>query len=157
MIALALRAALVCVLTVSLSGCDFVYGVTRNAKLDTEPSQECVSRVIKNSPGVTQVRYEARHDGKGLFHPSPWVYNYLYRGTPENHVVGVLQITKEYDGQLSYHDTLLDLNIKPPQAEIDATRPVMRKIEVELENQCGAVGLPANIKETCTGVLCAPM
>ena len=153
----ACRAFLICGLATGLSGCDFAYGVMRDAKLDIEPPQECVNRVIKNAPGVTEVRYEARHDGEGLLHPTPWIYNYSYRGTPESHIIGTLQIYKEYDGQLSYHNTLLGLNIKPPQVEIDATRPAMRSMETELANQCGVAGLPSNIKETCMGVSCEPM
>jgi hypothetical protein len=155
--AAAQHAALICGLAVCLSGCDFIYGVERNANLDAEPAQECVSRVIKSSPGVTEVAYRASHEGKGVFHPTPWIYTYMYRGTPEDHIVGALQIYKEYDGQLTYHDTLLGLNTRPPQAEIDATRPVMRKIEIDLANQCGISGLPANVKETCIGVICTPM
>lgn len=141
----------------SLGGCDFVYGVRRYAKLEIQPMRDCVYDVIKATPGVTEVQYTATHEGKGLFHPTPWIYTYLYRGKPESHIMGALQIYKEYDGELTYHNTLLYMNRKPPQADVAASRPVMRMIETELANQCGVTGLPVNVKETCTGISCGPL
>ena len=152
-----LQIALVSSLAFGVSGCDFLYGVMRDAPIDTELSLDCVRQVVETTPGIEKVSYEARHDGKGLFHPEPWAYNYFYSGTPESHIVGNLQIKKEYDARLSYHDTLLAINQKPPQAGIDATRPVMKAMEARLAAQCGITELPARVKETCQGVICAPM
>ena len=152
-----LQIALVSSLAFGISGCDFVYGVMRDAPIDTELSLDCVRQVVETTRGIDKVSYEARHDGKGLFHPEPWTYNYFYIGTPESHIVGALQIYKEYDGHLSYHNSLMDINTKPPQVEIDATRPVMRAIEMRLSSQCGVNNLPSRVKESCTGVLCGPM
>ena len=140
-----------------LSGCDFVYGVDRAAPLDKEISTDCVKRVMESTPGIEKVDYEASHTGKGLFHPTPWVYTYQFRGSPHSNVMGVLQVAKEYDGTFSYRNYLESLNSKPPQAWIDATRPVMHEIEKRLAMQCEADTLPAHIKETCTGVICGPM
>jgi hypothetical protein len=144
-------------LALILSGCDFVYGVSREAPLETEISVDCVKRAIESTPAIEKVDYEASHTGKGLFHPTPWVYTYEFRGSPQSNISGVLQVYKEYDGKLFYRDYLESLNFKPPQAWIDATRPVMRGIEERLAMQCGADALPARVKETCNGVTCGPL
>lgn len=137
-----------------LSGCDSVYGVSRDAPLDKEISADCVKQAIESTPGIEKVDYESSLTGKGLFHPTPWVYTYEFRGTPQSNITGALQLDKEYDGTVSYQSYLEGLNFKPPQAWIDATRPVMREIEKRLAVQCGADALPARVKETCNGVIC---
>ena len=146
----------VCIALV-LSGCDIFYGVTRNATLGTDIQIDCVHHVIETTPGVEKLDYAALHTGKGLFHPTPWTYNFSFAGNPKSNIVGSVQIYKEYDGGLSYHDSLIMINQKPPQAWIDATRPVMLEIEKQLAIQCGATDLPTNVKETCQGVVCGPL
>jgi hypothetical protein len=60
----------------------------------------------------------------------------------------------DYTGNLQITDHLMEINRKPPQEDIDATRPVMKALEERLEKQCGIVGLAASIKEACRGVEC---
>ena len=151
------KAALVGCLAMVVSGCDTIYGVTREAGLEADIQLDCVRRVVASTPGITNLDYDASHDGKGLFHPTPWVYNFSFAGTPESNIIGILQIYKEYDGKLSYHDALVMINRKPLQRWIDATRPVMREIEDQLASRCGATGLPDDVKETCQGVVCRPL
>ena len=152
----ALSLGVICI-ALALSGCDTFYGVTRNATLGTYIQIDCARHVIEATPGVEKLDYAAVHTGKGLFHPTPWAYNFSFVGTPKSNTVGSIQIYKEYDGSLSYHASLIMINQKPPQAWIDATRPVMLEIEKQLATQCGATDLPTNLKETCQGVVCGPL
>ena len=45
----------------------------------------------------------------------------------------------------------------PPQGEINATRPVMSKVEHALETQCSLVGLALHVTEQCWKEDCGPM
>lgn len=70
---------------------------------------------------------------------------------------GVVQLVENYKGDVAFSQTLLSINSKPPQAEIDATRPVMRTIEANLIHQCGLTKLGTGVRESCTGVECEPL
>lgn len=144
-------------LALTASGCDSLYGVRRDANIEADVQPDCVRHVVETTAGVTTLKYTASHEGKGLFHPTPWVYNFNFAGSPDSNILGNLQIIKEYDGKLSYHDSLMMINQKPLQRWIDATRPVMRSIEERLALQCGVTGMPDSVKETCTGVVCKPL
>ena len=149
---LGVGAALAAALT--LAGCDFIYGVTRIADLESPIELACVQHTIETVPGIVSVEARSDHSGKGLFHPTPWVYSYLYSGAPGSNIRGALQIYREYDGKFSYHNMLLQMNERPPQEAIDATRPVMRAIEKKLAANCGVATLPAEVREDCNGVAC---
>ncbi|MDR3527293.1 MAG: hypothetical protein P4L57_08420 [Rhizomicrobium sp.] len=136
----------------TLAACDTLYGVSRSADLTAPLEQACVRRVVETTPGVAAVDYRESHSGKGLFHPTPWSYAYSYRGKAGSKVAGTLTITTEYDGRSQFRDTLWQINAKPPQEAVDATRPVMRRIEAALAQRCGL--RPAAIPETCRGVAC---
>ncbi len=137
-----------------LAGCDDLYGVSRSADLTAPVETACVRHAVETTPGIVSVDYRESHSGKGLFHPTPWTYAYVYRGQPGSNVLGVLDITKDYDGRTHILNTLWQLNAKPPQDEVDATRPVMRRIEAALAAQCGLTDMPAQIRENCRGVTC---
>jgi hypothetical protein len=138
-----------------LGGCDPLYGVMRATPLFAPPELACVQRAIELTDGVATVTYRARHEGKGLFHPTPWVYDYIYSGP--GGVWGSLQLIKTYDGRFSYRNSYLTLHQPPPQSSIDATRPVMRAIEKNIASRCGITELTAGVRENCTGVTCNPL
>ena len=140
-----------------LTGCDPIYGVMRKADLDSAPPLECVRHAVEAAPGVVSVDNKESHTGKGLFHPTPWVYSYFYHGAPSSNVVGVLQLYKDYEGRFSYKNYLWRMHEPPTQAAIDATRPVMRAIEKNLALQCGITELASGVREDCTGVACNPL
>jgi hypothetical protein len=152
-----IQALVALALSSCLASCDIFYGVMRTAELDEQLSLDCVRHVVETTSGINRVQFSESHEGKGLFHPTPWNYVYFFAGAPDSHVIGVLQIYKDYQGHFSYDDHLMDINRKPPQADIDATRPVMRAIEQNLAVQCGVAELPARVKEVCQGVACGPL
>jgi hypothetical protein len=145
-----------------ITGCDVMYGTLRKAPLPSVPSLDCVQRVVESTPGIIKVNYSHDEAGtavtlSGLKSPASITYNYFYRGEEDTHIIGVLQIHKDYRGIVSLSQNLFDINKKPPQSDIDASRPVMAHIEQHLESECGMTGLVASIKETCRGVTCSPI
>lgn len=135
----------------SLGACDSLYGVSRSADWNAPVEAACVRHAMETTPGVAFVDDRELQSGKGLFHPTPWISGYSYRGEPGSKVHGALEISKDHDGPYHLRHMLWQINAKPPQDEIDATRPVMRRIEAALASQCG-VTVP--MKETCRGVAC---
>ena len=141
---------------VMLSGCDPVTGLSRVSPLDSEPSQSCVEVVIRAMPGVKRVRHELGRGDSSLWHPAPLVHRYFYDGMGTSRVQGVLEISRAYDGTLSYRNSQHTIG-PPPRDYIDATRPIMRAMEEKLATDCGLTGLPAQVKERCIEVACPPL
>lgn len=149
---LLIRAVCFSALVVTLAGCDFAYGVRRYSRINVLPQLECVSRVIRATPGIASVK--ERKESTDQDYPPATVYNFSYRGIEGSSIQGVVQfITRS--GAVEFEDTDLWLNAKPPQRQIDATRPVMIRIETNLANQCG-VKLASPVREKCFGVECQP-
>ena len=59
---------------------------------------------------------------------------------------------RNYKGEVRYNQTLLGLNRKPPQEFIDATWPVMKKIESDLEQVFGLHDIRTSLKVMISGV-----
>jgi hypothetical protein len=152
--ALALGVAIV--LTLGTWSCDAVYGVDRSADIDSMPPLDCVSKVVSSAPGVTSVAYRETEGSR----PVTWsgiqtadaVHTFFYKGAAGSHIRGVLQIVRGYNGKTQFSQSLGEINIVPSQADIDATRPVMRHIEKALDFQCGLSALSSQVVETCSGV-----
>lgn len=142
-----------------LTGCDVLYGVRRTAVLDQVPSLECVSSVVSTTSGVATVEKKSEQSGvavtlSGQKDPAYIVDNFFFRGIEGSNIVGVLQILQDHRGTITFTHSLFGINRKPPQKEVDATRPIMKRIEDRLVSECGIVQLPAHIQETCSGVDC---
>ena len=139
-----------------LSGCDFIYGVRREAQLTERPNLGCVQHEIETTPGISDVRYRHYEGGTTLTLRSPATISdsYWYRGPSGSHVLGALQIEWTDPGTLVFTDSLEEMNRKPSQIDVTQSRPVMQLLEQRLESQCGIAGLTSRIKETCTGVQC---
>jgi hypothetical protein len=143
----------------SLSACDPIYGVRRSAPIHSDPTTECVERVLRATPGIQTVEYK---HGTGE-RPLTWtgiksptlVETFIYQG-PGN-VRGVLQYTKDYSGRLTFEQSDVRMGRGPPQGEINATRPVMSKVEHALETQCSLVGLALHVTEQCWKEDCGPI
>ena len=116
-----------------------------------------MQRTIELTDGVATVTLQARHNGKGLFHPTPWVYDFVYSGRQDSGIFGSLQVIKTYDGHFTYSNSLLAFHQPPPQSSIDVTRPVMRAIEKNIAARCGITELTAGVREDCPGVICKPL
>jgi hypothetical protein len=123
----------ICLMLV-LSGCDFVYGVSRNATLNSLPSLACVEKVVRETPGVATVETRVEPGGRPLtltgIHDPDQNYYFIYHGSEGSYIWGALLLSRRYDGTAELLQDNERLNDKPPQAEIDASRPVMRKIEL---------------------------
>ena len=146
-------------LIVSLSGCDVLYGVRRSAPIHSDPTPECVERVLRSTPEIASVEHKQETGGRpltwtGIKSPTV-VENFLYQGP--NNVQGVLQYTKDYDGRMAFWQSNIEMNRVPPQEVITATRPVMRKVELALEAQCGLIGLATHVAEWCNKEECGPL
>lgn len=145
-------------ITAALSGCDFVYGVNRSAQLDALPSLDCVRQAIQSTPGIETVDERSGTTFRELtfsgLHPPDPIYYFNYRGPEARHIRGVVQLTTNWRGYVDFTDYNMRMNEKPPQAEIDATRPVMREIERRLSDHCGVTKLQSPIHEWCHGVKC---
>jgi hypothetical protein len=106
-----------------------------------------VQRAIETSPGVAFVE----EDSSGA------VSTFTYSGTEGSHIRGAIQLIMRDSGDVSFSQSLMMLGIYPPQQDIDATRPVMQRIEEALASKCGIAQLHAQIKEQCSGVTCPPL
>lgn len=143
----------------SLSACDSINGVNRSAPIYADPTTECVERVLRATPGIESVKYKESNGGRpltwtGIKSPS-LLETFIYQG-PDN-VLGALQYEKDYAGRFMFAQMDLDMGRVPPQEEITATRRVMRNVEIELESQCGLVGLASRIREQCRRERCGPI
>lgn len=141
-------------LCAALCACDPIFGMSRSALLSTEPDFTCVQRVLEQTPGIAQVKVYPRYTRDLLFESQDSISQSLgFDGTPGSNIGGIVAINR-YRGQWSYagHDTWI--RQPPPQAHIDATRPVLKLLEVRLAEQCGLTELKTGIKESCTRVSC---
>jgi len=146
-------------LFVCTSACDVLYGVHRSAPIDNDPSPECVERVLHAMPEIATVRHEQVLGSRPLtwsgLHEPDVFQNFFYQGP--DHIIGVLQYSKDYRGRMSLSQSNLELNRVPPQADVTATRPVMKRIESALEAQCGLRNLTSKITEWCHKEECPPI
>ena len=128
---------------VALSGCDPLFGVAHVAELVQPPPTDCVRQVLASTPGL---EFPDQRDPPNVF--SYWV-------VPENgeRFLGVLQLQKQESGSYRYRNGNLQIGLPPPQAEINAVRPVLRAIDSGLSERCG---LTEPIKEICYRVDCKP-
>ena len=146
-------------LSAALAGCDTLYGVRRQAQITSLPSIDCVKGVLTATPGILAVE-EVTYSGgaaitlSGLKEPATISHSFIYRGSQASHIGGMLQLTQDHRGYMSFVHSRQNLNSRPAQAEIDATRPVMRVIEQRVAIECGVPNLPTQIREICIGVQC---
>ena len=130
-----------------LTGCDPGYGIYKHARVGFMPEADRVGAVVRETPGVKQAEYHISEGGRPLtitsIKPPAQVHTFSYRGG--SNVLGSLQFVVDYKGTVEYSQSLMCLGRRPPQAWIDATRPVMLQIEVRLEQICGLTNLQAPV------------
>jgi hypothetical protein len=151
------RLAILPVLILTLSGCDVIYGVSRNTPntLEMVPDISCVTSAVSSVSGVSEVSHRIESGGRpltlhGIEKPDQ-IHRFFYK---YNGLSGNFYFLINYQAHAEFHHTYIEMNRKPPQSEIDQMRPVMRQIEQAIENRCGMTDLNRVIKETCYGVLC---
>lgn len=151
-----IRACACIIAAVAMSGCDSSYGLTRTAEIQSMPSSDCVLHAIESAPGVTGVQRQKPEDSRSLLGPVHSVSNFTYHGSEGSHIRGALQLIERDNGEMHLTQSLVAINVAPPQDEIDATRPVMQHIEQTIASECGIPSLPSFIRENCRGVNCSP-
>jgi len=136
------------------SGCDSIYVVSRDARVRTMPDILQVKARIERYPEIQKVNFEKCAGSRPFtmtgIKPADEVFYLNYSGGKA--VRGTLWFERNYKGEVQYHQSLIEINRKPPQIMIDATWPVMKKIESDLENVFGLYEIRDSLKVVVTGV-----
>jgi hypothetical protein len=143
-----MRALALVLLSLAFTACDPAYGVWRHAYVGTVPDPARVRAIVQNTPGVDSVAY--RHH-KGGF-PTMEEFYFDYRGGSK--VRGELMFMIDSRKRFRYSQSLISLLEPPPQAYVDATLPVMKRIELRLEREPGLSGLQSSVTQDCVRVVC---
>jgi len=138
-----------------VAGCDYVHGVTHFTRVAEVPPFRCVEDSLRKVEGVSDVVYRVEEGGRpltahGIEKPDQ-IHRYMYRYAGLN---GNFYFKVNYKGDSEFYQTYIDINSTPPQADIDAIRPAMFKIEKRVANECGIVALTSSVEESCSGVQC---
>jgi hypothetical protein len=129
-----------------LAGCDTIYGVTRDAKVHEVPDLQLVKAQIESYPEIKDVEL-LRKDGA---RPLTWhgiekaEEDFYLSYTDHDLVHGTLMFSRDYEGNVEYAQSLIQLNRPVPQQWIDATWIVMMKIERDLVERFGLAEISAN-------------
>lgn len=122
-----------------VSGCDTVSGVTRDSEVHVMPNLMAVKERIESYPEVKEVKFWQRKGGRpitltGLREADE---SFFLSYTDRLNVHGTLCFNQDHQGEVTYSQSLIDINRSPPQSWIDATWPVMKKIELDLIEEFG--------------------
>jgi len=133
-----------------VAGCDHMHGVRHFTKVAEVPPFRCVENTLRKVEGVSDVAYRVEEGERpltahGIENPDQ-IHRYMYRYAGLN---GNFYFKVNYKGDTEFHQTYIDINATPPQADIDVIRPAMFKIEKRVANECGVVNLTSSIKEAC--------
>jgi hypothetical protein len=143
-----MRALVLVAFSLGLVGCDPAYGVWRHASVEHMPDPSKVRAIVQNTPGIDKVTYRHYHGG---FPPTTEDY-FDYRGGSE--VGGELLFRIDSRKRIEYSQSCMSLLEPPRQQYIDATLPVMKRIELRLEREAGFPGLQSSVKQDCIRVVC---
>lgn len=146
-----MKLRLISCLFASLTGCDTLHGALRSAPLSTSLDSACVEFVVRHVPGVQEVRFAAATDQKNNG-KSDGAYTLIYSGDSPK-IWGSLRVAQEGTKGLVFSQS--HLSFAPVDGEVlNATRHVMRRIELEIAERCGAPKLPATVQEVCYRAEC---
>lgn len=125
----------------ALTGCDTIYGLSTHAQLAQPPVTACVDTALRSVEGVSDVRYSTSETrsrtifgGVILTVSDVWTY-----GTPSGDWA-VLQIITETGARgesAAYINGIGVMNARVPEAELDAYRPVMDRVNAAMSRSCG--------------------
>jgi hypothetical protein len=127
-----------------VAGCEIGYGVFRNGPANSVPDMDSVAKRIKTYPEVEEVNYS-----HSISSSRPITFHGLEKGdelyciryTGGENVHGTLSFSMDYRGRITYSQYLLSLNRPLPQRWVDATWPVMMKVEYDLVHRFGLTDL----------------
>lgn len=138
-------------LALVLLGCDSFYGVLREMKSSIPISQDCINRALSATEGVTDVKYTVISE-KESYRYRTYAYDYSYK---------TLRVRLAVDLDSSNAPTFTHHyrrnNRVPPQQVIDVVRPLMARVERNLELVCDIPGAAEHVEESCRGVSCDPL
>jgi hypothetical protein len=143
-----MRSLAIVLLSLTLMACDPAYGVWRHAYVGHMPDPARVRAIVQNTPGISKVTYRHYHGG---FPPSTEDY-FDYSGGSQ--VRGELLFRIDTRHRIQYSQSCMSLLEPPPQEYIDATLPVMKRIEFRLERDVGLSGLQSSATQDCVRVVC---
>lgn len=136
--------------TTLLASCETTFGVSRTAELSIAPSLACVRDVIAGIPEIETV--DVRTAEEAYSRPTT---RFRYRGVaPASQVSGEI-ILQTVDGRVMFSNSAI-MSVAPPQSYIDATRPIMVRIERNLIEACDMVEL-RQVEEVCRSAVCPPI
>ena len=133
---------LITISALGLSSCDFVYGLSTSTLQEGEAADTCVFLTLQRTPGVKDVKTRSVKNtavliaGKGPIDDSMIRYYTYNLGTGYSPTI---TIEDYYDGKTHYRDTMLSMNKKIPQEEIDRALPIMRLAEERISKKCGVI------------------
>ena len=121
------------------AACDTLHGVRREAEVYAVPDLPRLKAHLESYPELREVKWFQRQEGALLtltgIHAGDECSCVIYRGGEDIH--GALMFTRDHAGRILYSQSLLQLNRPPPQAWIDASWPVMKRIEQDLARDFG--------------------
>lgn len=137
----------------ALTGCDTLHGVRRSAAVHAVPDLTRVKERIESYPERIEVALSESVGGRTLtftgIHEDDQVFYVSY--SDDKNIQGTLMFERDYRGRVIYSQYQLGLS-PLPQAWIDATWPVMKRIELDLAMEFGLPELCDGVKVRICGV-----
>lgn len=118
--------------------CDTLYGIQRDTRLTFLPDLACVEAAIRSIAEVRDVRQWSVEGARPLTLTGIQAPDRLhYFGYDVGSTGATLLLSIDYEGDVEMSQHLVRINRHVPQADVDAVRPVMLRIEAALEERCG--------------------
>jgi hypothetical protein len=133
-----------------LASCEASFGVFRTAELSIAPSLACVRDVIASIPEIETVDVRTAKEAYGR--PTT---RFGYHGVASGAKVSGEIILQTIDDRVMFSNNAIT-GVPPPQSTIDATRPIMVRIERDLIETCNMEEL-RQVEEVCSRTNCPPL
>jgi hypothetical protein len=133
-----------------LASCETSFGVVRTAELSIAPSLTCVRDVIARIPQIETVDMTTANEAYG--HPTT---RFSYRGVAPGSKVSGEIVLQTVDDRVRFSNSAIT-GVPPSQSYIDATRPIMVRIERDLIQTCNMEEL-RQVEEVCSRTNCPPL
>jgi hypothetical protein len=133
-----------------LASCEASFGVFRTAELSVAPSASCVRDVIAAIPEIETVDVRTAKEAYGR--PTT---RFGYHGVAPGAQVHGEIVLQTVDDRVMFSSYAIT-GVPPPQSYIDATRPIMVRIERNLIETCNMEEL-RHVEEVCSRANCPPI
>lgn len=131
-----------------LCACDPISGIRRGASVHSLPDLEALKARVESYPERIAVKGWREEGGRSLTWTglqAPDEVHYLAYDDGDA-IHGTLMFIRDYRGRIEYSQSLLAVGRPPPQASVDATWPIMKRIERDLA--CD-FGMPEIAEDLC--------